>query len=63
MNDSISKEESRVTYSSVADAVTLCNRYNEPWLAKTDLKDVYLTCPVAYKDRDLLGFFLGEKWC
>ena len=57
VNDFINKEEARVSYSSVADAVTLCEQFSEPWLAKTDLKDAYLTCPVATGDKDLLGFY------
>ena len=56
VNDSISKEESSVCYSSVQDAVKLCTKFRQPWMAKTDIKDAYLMCPVNYNDRDLLGF-------
>ena len=57
-NDGIDKDEFSVSYTSVDQAVLLCSKYEQAWLAKTDLQDAYLSCPVNVRDRDLLGF----KW-
>ena len=56
VNDGIDKEDYTCTYSSVSDAVALCRTMTSPWLAKTDLSDAYLQCPVKPEDTDLLGF-------
>ena len=58
VNDGIDVDECSVTYSTVLDAVELCKKYSTPWLAKYDLKDAYMHCPVKKSDRYLLGF----KW-
>ena len=59
VNDHINKQDFRVTYTNVDEAVKLCELYEQPWLCKTDLKSAYLSCLVREKDRDLLGFRWG----
>ena len=44
-NDGISKDEFSVSYSSIDDAVQLCMKYDQAWLAKSDLKDAYRFVP------------------
>ena len=63
INDGIDKENSSVMYASVLDAVRLCKLYAKPYMAKYDLEDAYLSCPVREEDRKFLGFLWknGEK--
>ena len=56
INSGISKENSTVSYSSVLDAVALCKLYRTPFMAKYDLQDAFLSCPVRLEDRKYLGF-------
>ena len=56
INDGISEEDFSVSYTSVNDAVSLCSKYDEPWLAKYDMKDTYLSVAVRESDRNKLGF-------
>ena len=56
INDGIDKDNSSVMYSSVLDAVALCKLYAKPYMAKYDLQDAYLSCPVREEDRKFLGF-------
>ena len=56
VNDNIDKEDFTVQYTSVHEAVRMCCKMSTPWLAKTDLCDAYLQCPVLEKDRNVLGF-------
>ena len=56
VNDVLDKESCRVKYVKVLDAVKLCDKYDEAWLGKSDLKDAYLQCPVRLQDRRYLGF-------
>ena len=56
VNDCINKEDYSVVYTSVAEAVRLCQQLNTPWLAKTDLQDAYLSCPVNPAEAHVLGF-------
>ena len=56
VNDGISKKDYSVSYSSVDDAVEFCKKFKNPWLAKCDLEDAYMSCPVRIEDRKLLGF-------
>ena len=48
-------------YKSVSDAIEMCKQYGEPWLAKCNLKDAYLMCPIRIRDRHLLGFSWGVE--
>ena len=56
VNDHIDKELFSVKYSSVLDAVNICSSLPEAWLAKTDLKNAYFSCPVSRSERKYLGF-------
>ena len=56
VNDHIDKEDYSVQYTSVRNAVEICCKMVTPWLAKTDLADAYLQCPIREQDSDLLGF-------
>ena len=56
INDFISKDDFSMTYSTIDDAVKLCQKYSEPWLGKTDLHAAYTYCFVKEDERDLLGF-------
>ena len=56
VNDHIDKDDYSVQYTSVAQAVDICCTMTTPWLAKTDLADAYLHCPIKQVDSDLLGF-------
>ena len=56
VNDGIDKEDFSVRYTSISDAVKLCSKYDTPYLAKCDLMDAYLSCPIAECDRNKLGF-------
>ena len=56
VNDYINKEEYSVRYTTVLEAVQRCSKYNSAWLAKTDLSDAYLYCPIRYEESDILGF-------
>ena len=61
VNDGIDKEDYSVSYASVSDAVSMCSQYKTPWLAKCDLADAYLSCPVQENDRDKIGFTWQEN--
>ena len=57
VNDGICKDDFMVQYTSVKHAVQICANMSSPaWLAKTDLSDAYLQCPVDIRDTDMLGF-------
>ena len=56
VNDTINKEDYSVVYTSVSEAVKLCQQLSTPWLAKTDLQDAYLACPVRPDENHVLGF-------
>ena len=56
VNDNIDKQDYSVQYTSVKKAVDICCKMSSPWLAKTDLADAYLHCPIKDEDSDLLGF-------
>ena len=56
VNDMINKEDYSVSYTSVSEAVRLCMQLDTPWLAKTDIQDAYLTCPVRPDENSVLGF-------
>ena len=59
MNDHIDKDVFSVQYTSVKTAVEMCSKMVTPWLAKTDLSDAYLQCPIRETDSNILGF----TWC
>ena len=56
VNSYLNKQDYSVKYYTVRDAVDICQSMDTPWLAKTDLKNAYFSCPVAEKDKKLLGF-------
>ena len=56
VNDFIDRDLYSVRYSSIKDAVRLCEKFDSPWLAKTDLKAAYMSCFIRPEDRNLLGF-------
>ena len=60
-NDHISKEYSSVKYTTVIDAVKICTQLEDPWLAKTDLKNAYFSLPIQYQDSKFMGFKWSEK--
>ena len=61
VNDSINKEDFSVVYTSVSKAVQLCQQLPTPWLAKTDLQDAYLACPVKISEANVLGFTWPDR--
>ena len=56
INSYLDKSEYSVTYSTVRDAVKICQTFDTPWLAKTDLKNAYFSCPIKNQDKKFLGF-------
>ena len=56
INCHIEKERYSVKYSGVLDAVKLCSGMTEAWMAKTDLKNAYFSCPVNESEKRFLGF-------
>ena len=56
VNSGIDKNESSVEYTSVIQGAKMCMQYKTPFLAKYDLQDAYLSCPVKLEDRKYLGF-------
>ena len=45
-----------MSYATIDNALTLCQKYTQPWLGKTDLHSAYTYCFVREDHRDLLGF-------
>ena len=60
INSYLEKSDYSVKYYTVRDAVAICQNYDTPWMAKTDLKNAYFSCPVAIKDRNMLGFAISN---
>ena len=56
VNSYLDKSDYSVKYSTVRDAVDICMTMSTPWMAKTDLKNAYYSCPIQEKDRNKLGF-------
>ena len=56
VNDHIDKDSYSVRYYRVMDAVQICNSMSQAWLAKTDLKNAYFSCPIKFEERKYLGF-------
>jgi hypothetical protein len=61
INEYINKHDYTLSYTSVDEAVKLCQKYETPWMCKVDLKDAYMHCMVRPEDRHLLGFTWEEK--
>ena len=58
INSHIPPENCSVKYTTVLDAVKICQKLQNPWLAKTDLKNAYYHFPIRSQDSKFLGF----KW-
>jgi hypothetical protein len=61
INEFINRHDYTFSYTSVDEAVKLCQKYETPWMCKVDLKDAYMHCMVRPQDRHLLGFTWEEK--
>ena len=47
INNGIDKAAALVNYASVLDAIELCKVYTKPYLAKYDMEDAYMSCPLG----------------
>ena len=61
VNDGITAEECTMTYVSVMDAVRVLEKYRDPWMFKTDMREAFLSVMVHPDDRHLLGFTWQEN--
>ncbi len=50
VNHYINKDDYTLAYITVDRAVKMCQKYKEAWMAKTDLKDAFLSLPVHIDD-------------
>ncbi len=55
VNHYINKDDYTLAYITVDRAVKMCQIYEEAWMAKTDIKEVFLSLPFHIDDRHLLG--------
>ncbi len=60
VNHYINKDNCTLAYITVDKAVKMCQKYEEAWMAETDLKDTFLPVPVHIDDNYLLGLSINN---
>ena len=62
VNFNIPQSESKVSYSTILDAIKIIRPMDKSFLAKADIKDAFRLIPVHSSDYNLLGFKFDDNF-